>query len=251
MSDKYMSEEQSSQDETRQEGPLTIEGFDYLRRLGNFSIGNSYLYFQREENRRVHVLLAKQSIDPEEFVRLFLEAIGDESDDLLLYAGLTDLGRPYLVTDFIDDESVGSKNIDDTIIVDRSDSLDETLLSSAQNPDDLTMLSARSSQASHTGPAARAPKRELPSLVVSERQAFIPDPDAPASDAIYPPRALPQQTAGSGLSFSRSQLVASAPPISRRMVEQRRARGALIAVASSVLFSSLGVVVLVWWLFDR
>lgn len=250
--------------ESTHEGPLDIEGFEFVRALGKFSIGDSYLYLQRDENRRVHVLLAHHNVDSEEFVRLFLEAIGDESDDLLLYAGLTDRGRPYLVTDFIDDSpdpnsagsnGIGSNNIDDTILVDRSEEFDETLLSSAQNPSDQTVLSAKSAQTSQALPAPASPsrstRRELPSLVVSERQAVVPDPAAPASDAVYLPRMLPEQAKGSGLSFPAPKLVTSAPPVSRHTAEQRSARTALIAVAASVLFSVLGATALIWWMLGR
>lgn len=228
------------------EAPLAIDGYTFRRALGVFSIGSSYLYVQDEGNQLVHVLLAPNPESLESFTAAFDEAVAGSAQDILLYAGLTNLGRPYVVTDFLDDDTVEAlseatiERIDDqTRISSRRHEVDETLLSTARSP--------RS-----PAPSSSSAKRPIISnLVVTERQAVVPNAAQLATSATYSPRDLPA-TVERGVVLPPAKPAQSvAPPVSRSARERDRAKRSLIAVALSVAVSVIGAVVLLYLLIGR
>lgn len=240
----------------RSEGPLTIEGFSFRKALGAFSIGDSYLYLQEEGNRVVHVLLARSAQNLDEFIAEFSQIVGDQAANLVLFAGLTDMGKPYLVTDFLDEEPVteAQEIADETRVSARSPERDETRLSASRVPLDDTVLSSRTNPARTSIPtpstrSAPPSKRiSIPSLVVTERQAVIPDPSAPADTLTYAPRQIPIDTDQRAVHIESRSVRASAPRVNRLARERDRARVAIIAVAGSVVASVIGAAALLWFL---
>jgi hypothetical protein len=272
------------------QGPLSIEGFRFTKALGTFSIGDSYVYTQDDNQQLVHVLLSRTPQSLDGFIAEFSRLIGDESAEIVLFAGSTDRGRPYLVTDFLDEQptattpattpastnadaaadatapapaAVGSESADiqeladETRISSRSQELDQTRLSAVRSPLDETVISSRTSPTRAASPitprsSPSAAKRiSIPTLVVTERQAFIPNPLTPADDASYSPRDVPDDGERQTLQAQPQSVRAVAPRPNRRARERKRARSALLAVAVSVLASVLGATALLWWLIAK
>lgn len=252
------------------EAPLTIEGFRYERKLGSFPLGDSYQYLQIQEKRRVHVLLGHQIAPLDTFLGQFRSLIGDLADGLLLYAGLTDKDRPYLVTTFLDETTPNGAEVDDeqqlsspdslsddTRLSIRKDNLDDTVVVDRTESDDLTLLVTRSVQPQHLetnskqAPSTRKTRptaKPIPTLVVSEREARIPDPSAPATSLHYTPRSLPHAPAHPEIIASPAGPLTTSAPVSRARREQRRARLALGVLGMSIAVSILGVIGILLWL---
>lgn len=222
----------------QREAPLAIDGYTFERSLGSFSLGNSYIYVRTEGEQRVHVLLARQSQSLESFTTDFERVVGDVAEQIILYSGLTDRGRPYLVTDFLDDQDAKAPVSDETVVSHRPERFDETLLSAARTRDDSV-----SPELSGEPRPPRAQRSVISELVVTERQAVIPSP-ASLADVTYSPRTLPPSTPHAAV-ISDSQVTSVAPPASRIARERRRAKISLIAVATGVVCSVLGAVALI------
>lgn len=219
--------------------PLDIEGYAYERMLGAFSLGSSYLYRELARKRTVQVLLAHDAGELESFLAAFSEAVGSVSAEIILYAGTTDLGRPYLVSDFIDDDATADE--DATAGVDATageDALVEETVLSSRRSDDETRLSSRPVQ-------PKEPPARRDSLVVSERLAVIPDPSSPADQPRYAPRTLPaEQPTLPRIDTGERPFVMNAR-LSSSALEKRRARTALTVIVGSLCLSVAGVVALI------
>lgn len=238
------------------DSPVNITGFTFVRSIGSFPIGDSLLFTQAEPPREVHVLLGRDLTGVSELMAKFDAAVGDAAHELILYAGLTDRGRPYLVTSFLDDQLVEStfESSRDTEIV------DHTVLSSRSAVDDATQLSAP--RATTTGaPSADCASvqppltRQIPSLVVSEREARIPDPSHLAETDRYVPRQIGPDTSVSDLKPDMKvvpqETIRVAPRVSRLREERRRAQRSLAAIGVSIALSAVGAVLLGLWLLIR
>lgn len=251
------------------QAPLSIEGFSFTKALGAFNIGDSFLYEQDDQQRVVHVLLSRTPQSLDGFIAEFGRIIGDASTEIVLFAGVTDRGRPYLVTDFLDEQPAATVDTtapassesadlheagDETRMSSRTQELDQTRLSAVRSTLDDTVLSSRTAPTRATAsPAPRtspsSPKRiSIPTLVVSERQALIPNPLAPADNSVYSPRDV-HDDGGRQLLQGQSEPTRSVAPRSSRLAHERnRARTALLAVAVSVLASAIGATALLWLL---
>jgi len=244
--------------------PLTITGFTYLRSLGQFSLGDSYVYREEANQRDVHVMIARQQQSVDAFIAAFEAAVGGIQPDLILYAGLTDRDRPYLITDFLDPQEKGQVDAvapDPAATTPAEDAPvdDETVIAFRGELDDATRLSAPKRAPSVGGvPADDATilkPRTLPSAQVVEDPVHAPALILDESQRRYSPRSAPPQTATSRSAtpswFLRGGDSVRAPQASVRQREQRRARGILLAVGASIVFSSLVAVATVVWLMTR
>ena len=240
--------------------PLTIEGFQYERKLGSFPLGDSFQYRELANDRRVHVLLAHRVEPLDTFLAEFRDLLGDQAEGLLLYAGLTDKERPYLVTTFLDDKpdiddstrlSARPASSDDTVLSARPASSDDTVLSSRPVSDDLTVMLSRSGKPSAKRSGRAASPRVIASLVVSEREAHVPSPEAPAALPRYAPRTLPATTPPLRLEKGVPTPAVTHAPVSRVERERRRARIALASFAASIAVSVIGAAVLLTLILGR
>lgn len=268
--------------------PLTITGFTYLSSLGSFTLGDSYVYREDNTRREVHVMISRQQQSLDSFIDAFEDALGSDQGgaqpDLILYAGLTDRDRPYLITNFLAAESgedsapqpaahpdpqtpaqtdpqpasaSGSSSarepVDDaTVFSDRGTVDDATRLSApkrAPSPgsapgDDATIVSPRV-------PRVSRPPRALPSAHVIEDPVHAPALIIDEAQRRYSPRTVPAQTATArpAPAWSLNSSAARSQPRSVREQEQRRARTILVAVGASILFSTVATIAAIAWLF--
>jgi hypothetical protein len=257
------------------DAPLTIDGFSFVRTLGNFEIGDSFLYEQAEPKRQLHVLLGRHTAGVDELIAAFEQAVGAEATEIIEFAGLTNRGRPYLITTFLDDQ-----NIEATFESHQAESRqteppeDQTLLSTRTELDDETLLSARGTlpAQSTTEPATTEPaktsaeadrlqsqpanraklsKLRIHNLVVTEREAYIPNPLSPADAAWYQPREVsPAVEPPTRLNETQGTNVL-APQVNRLARETRRARWSLLIIAASVALSATGTISLFVWFVTR
>jgi len=252
------------------EAPLIIDGFVFLRGLGSFEIGDSFLYEQSDSNRQLHVLLGRGVTDVDELMTKFEQTVGSEALRLIEFAGLTDRGRPYLVTGFLDEQNLETTldKAPDSRRDEPPASLpdDQTRRSVRTDVSDETLLSARGARVPATQPERAEPDdhtvvspsrkpvtvpRRIPSLVVSEREAHIPHPARPADDARYQPRgATPVGEAPTNLNQPPNTEVI-APPVHRFTREAQRARWSLAIIGASIAVSLSGGIGFLVWLLAR
>ena len=239
--------------------PLTIDGFTYLRSLGQFSLGDSYVYREDASGREVHVMIARSQQSVDDFIASFEDALGGEQPGLILYAGLTDRERPYLITDFLAAEPPKTGDQSDLVAGDAEEPLDdETVLVARAEFDDATRLSAPkrapSGGAVPADDATIVRPRTVPSVKAIEDPVYAPALILDEAQRRYAPRTPPAQ-GPAPRSVTEWTLPASTVSRGRgrsiREAEQRRARGLLAAVVGSVLFSTLASLAAIIWLLSR
>lgn len=228
--------------------PLRIDGYDFVGAMGTFSLGSSYLYQHQTSARRVHILLAPEASSLAVFTAAFEDAVGEVAADIVLFAGLTNHGRPYLVTDFIDEtESDAPAVTYDATVLSARAPVDETLLSVSRSRQPAPEAGADDTRLSPV--RRRIVLANIPQLVVSEREARVPNPLAPAVEAQYAPRQTPGAASLPTRMVQQEPLAVQSPQVGIRAVEQRRSRFALIAIGASVVFSVVASIALIATLF--